>query len=121
MKHTCFAVVVGCIDFRLRLMTRKFIDKYLEDKEYDIVRFAGGVKEIGIVFNQIELSVRLHNIKKAILVNHEDCGAYGAEGTKEKHIKDLNRARKVLLALHPDLDVETYYLHLDGTFEKIKS
>ena len=48
MRHSCYAVAVGCIDFRLRLMTRKFIDEHLKGKDYDIVRFAGGVKEIGI-------------------------------------------------------------------------
>lgn len=39
--------------------------------------------------SQIDISVKLHSIKKVVLTNHEDCGAYGAEGTEEKHRQDL--------------------------------
>jgi hypothetical protein len=63
------------------------------------------------------MSARLHNIRKAILINHEDCGAYGSIGTKERHISDLTYAEHAIKSLN--LDVEKYYLHLNGEFERI--
>jgi hypothetical protein len=57
-------------------------------------------------------------VKKAILINHEDCGAYGPEGTKERHLSDLAYAAHAVQSMH--LEVEKYYLHLNGEFERIK-
>ena len=61
-----------------------------------------------------------------MVINHADCGAYGEENIPDKeteflrHNEDLqtiaNRVRSDL----PNLKVETYYLHLDGTFEVVK-
>jgi carbonic anhydrase len=67
----------------------------------------------------VEISNRLHKIKKVILINHEDCGAYGEAGNYQRHKSDLKEAERKIEALFPDLDVETYYLHLDGRFEKM--
>ena len=67
--------------------------------------------------DQIDIAVRLHHIKKVVLINHEDCGAYGQEGTAEKHAQDLQNAKEKILIKFPDLAVEIYYLKLDGTFK----
>jgi len=75
-------------------------------------------KEFAIIQTQIETSRRLHGTKRVILINHEDCGAYGQQGTKERHISDLAYAENVVQSMH--LDVEKYYLHLNGEFERIK-
>ena len=64
--------------------------------------------------------MRLHTIKKIIFINHEDCGAYGATGTPEKHTTDLLAARTKIHVLYPELDVELYYLLLNGTFKEIR-
>ena len=37
----------------------------------------------------------------------------------QKHTGDLKNAKVKVLEKYPDLEVETYYLHLDGTFEQI--
>lgn len=71
------------------------------------------------ILGQIDIAVRLHHIKKVVLVNHEDCGAYGESGTPEKHAEDLKNAKEGVNQAYPDLEVGTYYLHLDGTFELI--
>jgi len=60
----------------------------------------------------------LHHIRRVLFINHEDCGAYGEEGTHERHQEDLQNAASKIKEQFPDLEVETYYLHLDGTFEK---
>jgi len=53
------------------------------------------------------------------LINHEDCRAYGREGTYKRHKHDLMDSQFKIKALFPNLKVETFYLHLDGTFEAI--
>jgi carbonic anhydrase len=117
--HTTTAIVLTCIDFRFQDYINKWIAENLPTKGHDRVALAGGVKNFEVILNQIETSKRLHDIKKVVLINHEDCGAYGEEGTSEKHAADLKAAAKSINEKLPDLDIETYYLHLDGTFQKI--
>ena len=87
--------------------------------EYDRVALGGAVYDFYTILKQVEISNRLHAIKKVILMNHEDCGAYWKEGTYEQHKNDLADAERKIEALFPHLDVETYYIHLDGTFEEM--
>ena len=116
--HTCEAVVVHCIDFRLQQFLNDWLTKRFGVQNYDRISWAGGVREFAIVQTQVQISSRLHNVKKVILINHEDCGAYGSLGTKERHLSDLAYAEQaVKSSLH--LQVEKYYLHLNGEFEKI--
>ena len=54
-------------------------------------------------------------------MNHEDCGAYGAEGNYERHVHDLKEAERKIEALFPHLEVDILYVHLDGTFEDVSN
>ncbi len=118
-NHNADAIVITCIDYRLQEAIDKWIYKNFKPKTFDRVALGGGVKNLDVILSQIDISVKLHHIKKAILVNHEDCGAYGEEGTREKHEHDLHDAKAKIKETYPDLEVNTYYLHLDGTFEPI--
>ena len=117
--HTCDALIVSCIDFRLQKNIKKWLEKNFSDRTYDYVGYAGAVKDLLTITKQLDISVKLHHINQVVLINHEDCGAYAKEGTKERHAQDLRKAKQVILALYPRLEIETYYLHLDGEFEKV--
>lgn len=117
--HSCDALIVFCIDFRFQKFLRAWTEENLKNQTFDLVGFAGSTKSLDVILGQIDISVRLHQIKNLILIHHEECGAYGLESTPENHARDLQKARKVVLAKYPDLKVDLYYLHLDGTFEKI--
>lgn len=117
--HHCDAAIVTCIDFRFQAFINKWISENLPEKTFDRVAIAGGVFDFNYVLRQIEISHRLHHIKKVILINHEDCGAYGESGTAEKHAEDLQNASARIKQQFPDLEVESFYLRLDGTFEPI--
>lgn len=117
--HTCQALVATCIDFRFQEFIDNWIKENLGIKNHDRVSFAGGVKDFETIQNQITISKRLHDIKEIVLINHEDCGAYGEAGTPEKHSQDLKLASEKLKSQFPDLTIKTFYLHLDGTFEEI--
>lgn len=119
-NHGCDGLVVTCIDFRLQQYINKWIDENFQPFSFDRVAFAGGVKNLEIILEQIGISKKLHNIKKVCLINHEDCGAYAVEGTPEKHAADLKNAATKIKTQFPDLEIDLYYLHLDGKFEEIK-
>ena len=101
MDHKAEAIIITCIDFRLQEAINNWISQNFAPKTFDRVALAGGVKNLDIILNQIEIAYRLHHIKKVILINHEDCGAYGKEGTEEKHTEDLKTAKQKILSRFP--------------------
>ncbi|MCR4305568.1 MAG: hypothetical protein NUV73_00615 [Candidatus Daviesbacteria bacterium] len=119
MNHNCEAAIVTCIDFRFQEYINNWIAENFSPKTFDRVAFAGGVKSLDTILGQIDIAKKLHHIKKVILINHEDCGAYGEAGTAEKHAEDLKNAVTQIKEKYPDLEIQTFYLHLDGTFEQI--
>ncbi|MBM3283847.1 hypothetical protein FJY90_06415 [Candidatus Gottesmanbacteria bacterium] len=114
-SHTCQAVVVSCMDFRLQEMISRWAVKNIKGG-FDRVAVAGGVKNLPFVLGQIELSVKLHQISSVYLINHEDCGAYGSKGTFEKHREDLLVAKNALARKFPKLKITLLYLKLNGEF-----
>lgn len=74
--HFCSTLLVSCIDFRIQRIVEEWARERLGERQYDRVAVAGGVKDLPSILKQIDLSVKLHNIKKVVLMNHEDCGAY---------------------------------------------
>ena len=124
-NHYCQALVITCIDFRFQEYIDRWINENFQPGSFDRVALAGGVKNLGLILEQIRTSSRLHNISRAILINHEDCGAYGAENILDqaaevkRHTEDLKTAAERIKTDLPNLSVDTYYLHLNGTFEKV--
>src|SRR3990172_4132441 len=97
LSHTCDAIVVACIDFRFQQYIRDWTNRYLVGKTFDLVGFAGSTKELGVVLEQIDISARLHHISQVVLIHHEECGAYGAESSPERHREDLQKAKNEIL------------------------
>jgi len=118
--HSCQTIVVHCIDFRFQTILTDWIYKKIGKDQFDRLSIAGGVKNLPYVIEQIEISYRLHHIKEIYLINHEDCGAYGEEGTYEKHQEDLGRARQMIRDHFPTLKIFLFYLKLDGQFVDVK-
>ena len=118
-KHAAEALVVTCIDFRIQEYINNWISENFQPKTFDRVAIAGGVKNLDFILGQVNVAVRLHHINEVVLISHEDCGAYGTESTHEKHSKDLRNTVLKVKEMVPNLEVECYYLHLNGTFEKI--
>lgn len=125
VNHSAEAIIVTCIDFRLQEYINNWISKNFATRTYDRVAFAGCVKNFDTILEQIKISKRLHNIKSVTLINHEDCGAYGEENILDKeiehqrHSEDLKSASEKIKTEFPDLEVQTFYLHLNGDFESI--
>jgi carbonic anhydrase len=120
-SHNCDALVVTCIDFRFQHFINDWIrDKHLP-KTFDRVALAGGVFNWEVIENQVDISKRLHNIHTVILMNHEDCGAYGEAGTHARHEADLKAAAATLRKKYPEIKVVTYLIQLSGDFTQIEA
>lgn len=100
-KHTCEAVVLHCIDFRFQQAMNEHFDVEFP-KSYDLVSIAGGVKELvekgrdSFLLNQIQLSLKFHQPQNIVLVQHEDCGAYGGSESFENSETEFSFQRKQL-------------------------
>ncbi len=115
----CDALVVHCMDYRLQKHLHPWIMSRFGPDNFDIISLAGSVHDYEMVLKYVQLAVQIHSIKTVTLINHEDCRAYGRDGTYTRHKHDLRDVKHKIEALFPHLQVETFYLHLNGLFEKV--
>ena len=52
-KHTCDAVVIHCIDFRLQHYLNDWLTNRFGNMNYDRISIAGAVKDLGFVTRQV--------------------------------------------------------------------
>lgn len=125
--HKCEAVLVSCIDFRFHRSLVNYVRYQMQVPSFDLVCLAGSAKGLAspehvgekeIILRNIGISARLHKIKRVILTNHRDCGAYGGskrfKSKKEElefHQKELAKARVVVEEEFPNLDIETIFVY----------
>lgn len=121
--HSCEAVVLSCIDFRFWKETVQFIEGELGIKDFDFPSLPGSAKAInegeenGLAFSCISVPVELHHAQKIVIINHEDCGAYGGskkfDGNKiaeqKFHEEELQKAKTKILAKYPEKEVILAY------------
>lgn len=129
MKHDCTTIIFHCIDFRFAADIKAYLEKEDLIGDVDIVSIAGCVKnlvaparetDVEFVMRQLDISKRLHGVCKVVLMNHTDCGAYGGrkafaspEEERARHASDLEKARAMILARYPDLEVRNVIAHID--------
>lgn len=127
---TAEALLLSCMDFRLVDDIVRYMDARHLTNEYDHVVLAGG--SLGAVseklnwgktfWDHLDVAIKLHQIKKVIVLDHKDCGAYRVvferdfkgEEELEIHRKQLNTLKAAINARHPDLAVELLIMDLDG-------
>lgn len=117
MRPTCDAVVVTCMDFRFQPLLAQWLDAHVGPGHYDRIAYPGAAKEAEVVVPLIELARDLHDVRRVVLVNHDDCGAYGAEGRdRARHAADLRRTRDAIRAAVPGVQVDLYFASLNGDY-----
>lgn len=126
-QHTCPAVVIGCIDFRIWRKVVNFVEKKIEEFDFDFLNWPGATRPINdrletndFVQYCLQVPCDLHHVQKIILANHRDCGAY--EGSKRFdndheqetifHFKELALAKQKLQKLYPNIQVITVYVDI---------
>lgn len=130
--HSCEAVVLTCIDFRFWKETLKFAEQELKIKNFDFPSLPGAAKAINegsnLAMSCISVPCELHHAKKIVIVNHQDCGAYGgsskfggdAEAEKKFHEEELKKAKSKVLEKYPDREVVLIYAQLVDGGENIE-
>jgi len=118
------ALGVTCIDYRLVDDAVRFFDKLGLTNEYDELALAGAS-----LWDHVTIAKQLHHIKKVIVLDHRDCGAYkvafgkdyAGEHAKEtaQHKTVMESVRTAMTQMHPDLGTEFYLMGLDGSAERI--
>jgi len=84
MKSNFRAMVLSCIDPRFQPIINNYLKKKKLNGKYSSFTIAGSA--IGVTANKFkrwhktfwdnfDTSVKLHNIRKLIVINHRDCGA----------------------------------------------
>ena len=109
---TCEALAVTCMDFRFQRLLDTWLQEYIGHGNYDRVAFAGAAKNSEVILSQVALAKELHDIQRVVLINHEDCGAYGEAGTLEKHTHDLRTMARMIHDRYPDVQVDLYFASL---------
>ena len=129
--HSCEAVVLSCIDFRFWKETAEFAEKELGIKSFDFPSLPGGVKAINenndLAMSCISVPCDLHHAQKIILVNHEDCGAYGGsakfatrEDEQKFHEEELRKAKTKIAEKYPDKEIILIYARLVDEKENVE-
>ncbi len=135
---TVEALALTCIDYRLVDDSVKLFDLMHLTNEYDLTALAGASlaavspkfpSSNAAFWDHVGIAKQLHHIKKVIVVDHRDCGAYkvafGKDYAGEKvaetaqHKSIMLQTQAMLKQKHADLSSEFYLMALDGTAERI--
>ena len=137
MSHKAQALVQTCIDFRFRTALNDYLENELNLHSVDIKSDGGGVKKIveegpvrEWIFTNYQIAFDLHGVERVILINHQDCGAYGGskahaslEEELRSHEVQLRHAVSVIRAKFPDKQIEAYLalisLNNEVSFQKV--
>lgn len=133
--HSCEAVVLTCIDFRFWKETAEFVEKSLGIKSYDFPSLPGAAKAINECLKDTDLAMQcigvpceLHHAQKIVIVNHEDCGAYGGSGKfggdqdaeQKFHEGELQKAKAKIAEIYPQKEFILVYARLADDKENIE-
>ena len=137
MSHKADAIALTCIDYRFRKQLHKFFEHELGIHAVDHMAMGGGVKKIvedgpirQWVFDNFDIAFTKHAVNRVILVNHQDCGAYGGSKTLGElpdelafQADQLTKAEEIIRAKYPDKQVDGYLALLgvnnEVSFKKI--
>lgn len=131
-------MLLSCMDYRLMDDIAAYMQKRGLKNKYDHVILAGASlgaittaePEWGATFwDHVGVAKKLHHIKKIIVMDHRDCGAYkvflnadvAGDPTQETalHAVQLRTLHDQIKAKHPDLAVELLLMDLKGKVEEI--
>ena len=130
------AMVLSCIDPRFQSVVINYLRKRKLNGKYSSFTIAGSA--IGVTdqkfkkwhktfWDNLETSIKLHKIKKLIVINHRDCGAAKIINGKKKfdnfneakiHKNSFTKIKKRFKNKYPNLKIETNLVSLNKNVEK---
>ena len=138
MKSNYKAMVLSCIDPRFQSIVYNYLKIKKLNGKYSSFTIAGSA--IGVTANKFkrwhkvfwdnfETSVKLHNIKKLIVINHRDCGAAKIINRKKDftnlnetnvHKNSFQKIKKIFRKKYPKLSIELKIISLNSNVETFK-
>ena len=138
MKLNFDAMVLSCIDPRFQPKIYNYLRKRKLNGKYSSFTIAGAA--IGVTaskfkkwhktfWDNIDTSIKLHKIKKLIVINHLDCGAAKIVNGKKEfskinelkvHRNSFKKIKKKLRKKYPKMSVELKIISLNSKVETFK-
>ena len=138
MKSNYKAMVLSCIDPRFQPIVYNYLKKKKLMGKYSAFTIAGSA--VGVTANRFkkwhkvfwenfDMSVKLHNIKKLIVINHRDCGAAKIINGKKKfstinetkvHKTSFQKLKKIFKKKYPRLKLELKLVSLNKKIQNYK-
>jgi carbonic anhydrase len=134
------ALVLSCIDYRILEAERYFLSLQNLANLYDMTALAGSSLALSGVphqsdamafWDQLDISYRLHHIKKVIILDHQDCAAFAYKIDPQlatdpalelkTHQESLSRAHWAIRDKYPDLNIELYFVNLNAEVQPIEA
>ena len=136
MKKKYHAMVLSCMDPRFQPIVNNYLKKRKLNGKYSAFTIAGSA--IGVTaskfkkwhksfWDNIHISIKLHKIKKLIVINHQDCGAAKMMNSKklfnniietEIHKKSFMQIKNKFKKKYPSLVIETILISLNKKAKK---
>ena len=138
MRYDFKAMVLSCIDPRFQPIVYNYLKKKKLTGKYSSFTIAGsgiGVtaskfkKWHKVFWDNFDTSVKLHNIKKLIVINHRDCGAAKIINRKKEfsrinetkvHKDSFLKIKKIFKKKYPKLSIELKIISLNSKVETFK-
>jgi carbonic anhydrase len=133
------ALVLSCIDYRVLEAERYFLSLQNLGNLYDMTALAGSSLALSGVphqadatafWDQLDISYRVHHIKKVIILDHQDCAAFSytinpqlTDDPKlelQTHQESMSRAYWAIRDKYPDLNIELYFVSLNADVKSIE-
>tara|TARA_B100001248_G_scaffold215876_1_gene170709 strand:+ start:67 stop:462 length:396 start_codon:yes stop_codon:yes gene_type:complete len=131
-------MVLSCIDPRFQPIVYNYLKKKKLNGKYSFFTIAGSA--IGVTANKFkrwhkvfwdnfETSVKLHNIKKLIVINHRDCGAvkiindkkdFSSINETKVHKNSFKKIKKIFKKKYPKLKIELKLISLNKKIQNLK-
>jgi len=138
MKNKYKAMVLSCMDPRFQPIVYNYLKKKKLNGKYSAFTIAGSA--IGVTaskfkkwhqtfWDNIDTSIKLHNIKKLIVINHCDCGAakiingqkkFNAINEKKIHKASFLKLKKIFKRKYPKLNIEFKIISLNKKIENFR-
>ena len=136
MKKKYQAMVLSCMDPRFQPIVYNYLKKRKLNGKYSAFTIAGSA--VGVTaskfkkwhksfWDNIDVSIKLHKIKKLIVINHFDCGAakiingkkiFNNINETKIHRKSFNMIKSKLKKKYPKLAIETILISLNKKAKK---
>lgn len=128
--HHCDVCLLTCMDFRMWERVARLVRTECGVDCCDLVAAPGAAKKIleeatrEDILGSFSIAANLHGVKTIVLVNHEDCGAYGgskkfSDRDSERHFHEeaLRESARIVEERLPNVSVKLFYAHFtpDGS------